>query len=181
MEQKTIGDCTRCDTLILKQKTLDVEKVIEKPGSVKKAKSESSLNSKPPRKTEGWVGALPHEIADNPIPLGKLKNISYQYITPERYPKLGEEVPDAAAGQGTGWGLSLFSSTRLNRTNNVLRTSENIDGSGVWENALGMSLNGPSLVSGGYLTLIPKLDFMMQWANYDNKLIKFTELSVWTC
>ena len=52
---------------ILKQKTLDVEKVIEKPVPVKKPKSESSLNSKPPRKTEGWVGALPHEIADNPI------------------------------------------------------------------------------------------------------------------
>ena len=60
---------------------------------------------------------------------------------------MGEEVPDAPAGRGTAWGLSLFSSTRLNRTNNVLRTSENIDGSGVWENALGMSLNGPSLVS----------------------------------
>ena len=71
----------------------------------------------------------------------------------------------------TAWGLSLFSSTRLNRTNNVLRTSENIDGSGVWENALGMSLNGPSLVWED-TALIPKLDFMMQWANYDNKLVK---------
>ena len=157
---------------VLKQKTLDVEQVIEKPVLVERPRREPSLNPEPIPSAEGWVGALPHEIVDNPIPLGKLKNISYQYITPDRYPKLGEEVPDASPGQGTGWGFSLFSSTRLNRTNNVLRTSENIDGSGVWENALGMSLNGPSLVSGGYLTLIPKLDFMMQWANYDNKLVK---------
>ena len=157
---------------VLKQKTLDLGKVIEQPVPLKKPKIESSLNSKPIRKIEGWVGALPHEIADNPIPLGKLKNISYQYITPDRYPKLGEEVAEDPSGKGSGWGFSSFSSTRINRTNNVLRTSENIDGSGVWENAFGVTLSGPSLSSGEILTLIPKLDFMMQWANYDNKLVK---------
>lgn len=155
---------------VLVQKTMDLDKVIEPPvPSYKEEDASLALESMSER--QGWVGALPHEITENLIPLGKLKK-EFQYITPDRNPKLGEEVPDAPAGQGTGWGLSLFSSTRLNRTNNVLRTSENIDGSGVWENALGMSLNGPSLVSGGYLTLIPKLDFMMQWANYDNKLVK---------
>jgi len=157
---------------VLKQRTMDLDKVIEKPKPVGETTPKSSPSPPPHTIRTGWVGALPHEIADNPIPLGSLKNQLFQYLTPERNPRLGEEVPGTANTQVSGWGLSLLSSTRINRTNNVLRTSENIDGSGVWENALGLSINGPELMSGGYVTLITMLDFMILWANYDNQLVK---------
>lgn len=156
---------------VLIQRTMDLEKVIEPTPPSYQLNKETSSPLEPITAPQDWVGLLPHEIADNLIPLGKLKN-SYPYMTPDRNPKLGEGNSEGPKGQNSDMAFSLFSSTRINRTNNVLRTSENIDGSGVWENAFGMSLSGPSMVSGEYLTLIPKLDFMMQWANYDNKLVK---------
>ena len=158
---------------ILSHETLDVEKFIDEP-------SPEANDSLPvptvPKKTEkkrpvNWVGALPDEIADNPIPLGTLKDFSFKYLTPAQVPKVGEDNA-GISDEATAAAFSFFSSTRFNRTNNVLRTSENIDGSGVWENVLGGSLSGPSLHKGQYLTLIPKLDMMMQWANYDNPLVK---------
>ena len=63
--------------------------------------------------------------------------------------------------------LSLFASTRPYFTTNVLRTKEDEVESAVWENTIGTSLASTPIPTGQYVTLVPKLDFLLQWANYN--------------
>ena len=67
--------------------------------------------------------------------------------------------------------LSVFGGTRAYYTDNVLRTKDAEIESGVWENSIGTSLETIPFELGKYMTLIPRLDFLMQWANYGEKSV----------
>ncbi len=56
---------------------------------------------------------------------------------------------------------------RAYRTSNVLRTKKGTEkGSGVFESNLGLGISTDAKQISPYVTLIPRLDLMMQWANY---------------
>ena len=72
--------------------------------------------------------------------------------------------------------LNTFFSSRPYYTYNVLRIRDGEDEAGVWENLLGASFSTRPLAAGRYLTLIPKLDLMMQVASYEDKEVGGTNL-----
>ncbi|MDA0725927.1 MAG: hypothetical protein O3A82_13330 [Verrucomicrobia bacterium] len=86
--------------------------------------------------------------------------------------------PDGAAGSpstSTGEPLlnaSLSAGTRMYYTNNVLRTKANTMGSGVYEFNAGAGLGIRPTRIGDYITLIPRIDYMTQWAHYGEKTVK---------
>ena len=56
---------------------------------------------------------------------------------------------------------------RAYRTSNVLRTANGTEkGSGVFESNIGVGISTEAKQVSSYITLIPRLDLMMQWANY---------------
>jgi hypothetical protein len=56
---------------------------------------------------------------------------------------------------------------RAYRTSNVLRTAKGTEkGSGVFESNIGVGISTEAKKVSSYVTLIPRLDLMMQWANY---------------
>ena len=56
---------------------------------------------------------------------------------------------------------------RAYRTSNVLRTAKGMEkGSGVFESNIGLGISTEAKQVSSYVTLIPRLDLMMQWANY---------------
>ena len=67
---------------------------------------------------------------------------------------------------GPSTGLTVFAGTRPYHTDNVLRTKSNEVDSGVWENNVGGSFSGKPVEVGSYFTMIPRLDLILQWANY---------------
>lgn len=125
-----------------------------------------------PTASKNWIGATPNQIISNSKPLGSMKNRTYQ--------TLGSPAPVSAPSienpttpvfdpnqQELPVELSLFASTRPYFTTNVLRTKEDEIESAVWENTIGTSLASKPIPTGQYVTLVPKLDFLMQWANYN--------------
>ncbi len=67
--------------------------------------------------------------------------------------------------------FSVFAGSRLYQTNNVLRSPSGEIDSGVWENTLGGSVSGQPLKVGDYVSLIPRLDLIMQWSNYGEETV----------
>ena len=69
--------------------------------------------------------------------------------------------------------LSVFGSVRPYYTQVMyyepVKMRSNLD---VLENTIGMSLASKPLKMGQYITLVPHLDFLMQWANYGEESIK---------
>ncbi|MDG1139607.1 MAG: hypothetical protein P8N49_08845 [Opitutales bacterium] len=62
---------------------------------------------------------------------------------------------------------------RAYRTSNVLRAESGAEqGSRVFESNIGVGISRPAMELSPYVTLIPRLDLMMQWANYG----KYSEL-----
>lgn len=61
--------------------------------------------------------------------------------------------------------LSVSAGLRAYQTSNVLRDSGEMK-SGVLESNIGGAVTRSSLQVGEYITMIPRLDVMMQWANY---------------
>ena len=129
-----------------------------------------------PTASKNWIGATPNQIISNSKPLGSMKNRTYQ--------TLGSPAPVSAPSienpttpvfdpnqQELPVELSLFASTRPYFTTNVLRTKEDEIESAVWENTIGTSLASKPIPTGQYVTLVPKLDFLMQWANYNEESI----------
>ena len=56
---------------------------------------------------------------------------------------------------------------RTYRTSNVLRAAKGMEkGSGVFESNIGLGISTEAKKLSPYVTLIPRLDLMMQWANY---------------
>ena len=68
--------------------------------------------------------------------------------------------------------LSAFTSARTYYTNNVMRQKSDEKKSMVLENALGLSLSTQGVSLGDYITMIPRVDMMMQVATYENKEVK---------
>jgi hypothetical protein len=67
--------------------------------------------------------------------------------------------------------VSVFAGSRPYQTNNVLRSESGEIDSGVWENTLGGSVLGKPFKVGNYVTLIPRLDVIMQWSNYGEETV----------
>ena len=68
--------------------------------------------------------------------------------------------------------VSLFAGSRPYLTNNVLRSPSGEIDSGVWENTLGGSVSsGKPFKVGDYVSLIPRLDLIMQWSNYGEETV----------
>jgi len=67
--------------------------------------------------------------------------------------------------------VSVFAGSRPYQTNNVLRTESGEMDSGVWENTLGGSITGQPFKVGNYVSLVPRLDLIMQWSNYGEETV----------
>ncbi|MBT3637332.1 MAG: hypothetical protein HN531_10360 [Opitutae bacterium] len=67
--------------------------------------------------------------------------------------------------------VSVFAGSRPYQTNNVLRSKSGEMDSGVWENTLGGSITGQPFKVGNYVSLIPRLDLIMQWSNYGEETV----------
>lgn len=67
--------------------------------------------------------------------------------------------------------LSVSSGVRLYQTGNVIRTKEDEMSSGVYEFNLAAGLGTKPFEMGEYVTFIPRIDLMTQWAKYGSKTV----------
>ena len=124
-----------------------------------------------------WIGDTPDQILPSSKPLGSMKNRSYRKAeqTDTDPSILPVEQASPTPSEDTvplQVDFSVFGSVRPYYTSNVLRTREDEVESGVLENTIGMSLASKPIKMGQYVTLVPHLDFLMQWANYGEESIK---------
>ncbi|MDA8824155.1 hypothetical protein N9N41_06620 [Opitutales bacterium] len=123
-----------------------------------------------------WVGPTPLQLVPHSIPLGSLKNLFDQTLNghgsfyEEPDDRLNNSTQDPNK-QALPVELGLFGSSRFYSTTNVLRTKEDEMKSEVWENTIGASLASKPIPAGKYITLVPKIDFIMQWANYNEESV----------
>ena len=77
-------------------------------------------------------------------------------------------LPVRKSGRGDSSVLDISGSAGLRayQTSNVLRVSSGEVESGVLETNVGAAVTRSSVELGEYVTMIPRLDLMMQWANY---------------
>lgn len=90
-------------------------------------------------------------------------------------PRLSPDGTLSSPSSATGEPLlnaSLSAGTRMYYTSNVLRTKANTMGSGVYEFNVGAGLGIRPTKMGDYITFIPKIDYMTQWAHYGEKKVK---------
>ena len=81
------------------------------------------------------------------------------------------QISDGNPGEKNNIELSTSAGLRIYRTSNVLRVKTDADASGVVETNLGVGVSHSGLGLGRYITMIPRLDLMVQWANFsDNKV-----------
>jgi len=125
----------------------------------------------PSRKIKGWVGSLPSEILPGGIPLGSLQTRRFEFLDPGV--SQDTSVP-SSSGEDKEFPLQfgLMAGLRPYYTSNVLRLNDNETGSGVLETSAGFSISSKPQKVGRYLSLVPRLDFMMQWANYQDNSVK---------
>ena len=84
-------------------------------------------------------------------------------------------VPTVPGQTPSGAGFlkaSVSSGIRLYHTSNVLRTKSKENGSGVYEFNAGAGLGTRPLRLGEYVTLIPRIDYITQWAKYGEKSVQ---------
>ena len=121
------------------------------------------------RPIEGWVGPLPQELAPGVIALGSMANRRF-VREPFDY---DQEVPGTDEAEDESLlKLSAFTSARTYFTNNALRQKSDEKKSMALENALGVSMATKGISMGNYVTMVPKIDLMMQVATYENDEIK---------
>lgn len=113
----------------------------------------------------GWVGPLPEELAPGVIALGSLS------APRSLHGKGGHADEQESEEEGFG-NVSVFTSGRTYFTNNVLRQKSDKKKSMVLENALGVSLGTQGIGLGDYVTMVPRIDMMMQVATYENEEVK---------
>ena len=131
------------------------------PGTEKDRTSETSKKS-------NWVGLSPYQLSPRSVPLGSLVyKHGMNHEMRQKMPINEDTNPDSVRP----FNLSIFGGSRAYFTDNVMRTKEAELDSVVWENSLGTSLETKPFEPGKYLTLIPRLDFLMQWANYGEKTV----------
>ena len=81
------------------------------------------------------------------------------------------QISNGNPGEKNNIELSTSAGLRIYRTSNVLRVKTDADASGVVETNLGVGVSHSGLGLGQYITMIPRLDLMVKWANYsDNKV-----------
>ena len=81
------------------------------------------------------------------------------------------QISNGNPGEKNNIELSSSAGLRIYRTSNVLRVKTDADASGVVETNLGVGVSHSGLGLGRYITMIPRLDLMVKWANYsDNKV-----------
>ena len=124
-------------------------------------------------KIKGWVGQLPSEILPGSIPLGSLQARRFELVDPT-YGKSGAYSSRSGhdKGQEIPFELGLMAGVRPYYTSNVLRINDNETGSGVLETSAGFSVTTKPQKLGKYLSLVPRLDFLMQWANYEDRAVR---------
>ena len=131
--------------------------------------SQSSKQRPRRRPIEGWVGPLPQELAPGVIALGSMAN---RRFVREPY-DYDQEVPGTDETEDESLlKLSAFTSARTYFTNNALRQKSDEKKSMALENALGVSMATKGISMGNYVTMVPKIDLMMQVATYENDEIK---------
>jgi hypothetical protein len=94
-------------------------------------------------------------------------NVPPSRLSPDGAPSL----PSSSTGEPL-LNASLSAGTRMYYTSNVLRTKSNPMGSGVYEFNAGAGLGIRPTRIGDYITLIPRIDYMTQWAHYGEKRVK---------
>ncbi len=124
----------------------------------------------------GWVGPLPIELAPQAISLGSLAN-RRMVARPKKAKDTKEDSgstdqAEPISGTQAPLSMSIFASTRVYYTQNVLRLDGKKDTAGVWENMTGASLSTKAFEVGPYITMVPKLDLMMQVATYEDKDVR---------
>jgi len=107
-----------------------------------------------------WVGPKPESLAPGVIALGSLNNT--KLLPPSQNAKMMSE----SSNYGTNY--AVFSSVRPYYTNNVLRVHQDEEGSGVWENMLGGTITFQKFELGSYISMVPKLDFILLSTAYEN-------------
>ena len=124
------------------------------------------------------------EIVEVGVPLSKKRTVaaspSSQVIdkstnSPVVIPPTSPSVPEVAPETNPKDSFSVTPQLGLRayRTSNVLRAgSGSEEGSRVIESNIGVGISRPAVELSPYVTLIPRLDLMMQWANYG----KYSEL-----
>jgi hypothetical protein len=128
------------------------------------------------------------EIVEVGIPLSKkravipsstsreLKNEGGNSVTPPQESSIvSSPAPDVTPVGNSKDSLSVTPQLglRFYRTSNVLRAESGSEqGSRVFESNIGIGISRPAMELSPYVTLIPRLDLMMQWANYG----KYSEL-----
>jgi len=115
--------------------------------------------SEPKILVDGWVGPFLNEIAPGAISLGSLSN---RKSMPKR-PRIKGPIEKAIIATD----FSVFASTRPYFTNNVLRVKQDKEGAGVWENTVGGGIAFPELKLGSYVSMIPRLDFILLSTAYE--------------
>ena len=115
-----------------------------------------------------WVGLSPHQLSPRSIPLGSMAfkhGLNYEMQQKTHSLEKPADLPPIP------FNLSIFGGSRAYYTDNVMRTKEGTLESGVWENSAGTSLETVPFELGQYITLIPRLDLLMQWANYGEESV----------
>ncbi len=121
---------------------------------------------------KGW-GSKKRRWGDRFSPLGSLRGnpialpgdrLSDRWVGPP------QEKGDSEAGSSAVQ-FSVFAGTRPYHTSNVLRTKADEVKSGVWENSMGASMTTEPVKVGSYFSMIPRLDLIMQWSNYEEETV----------
>ena len=94
-------------------------------------------------------------------------NVSPPRVSPDAAP----DSPSSSTGEPL-FNASLSAGTRMYNTSNVLRTKADAIGSGVYEFNLGAGLGLRPTKIGDYVTFIPRIDYLTQWAHYGEKTVK---------
>jgi hypothetical protein len=119
-------------------------------------------------KKSNWIGLSPYQLSPRSVPLGSLVYKHGMNHEMRQKMPISEDSPTESIQL---LNLSVFGGSRAYFTDNVMRTKEAELDSVVWENSVGTSVETRPFELGKYLTLIPRLDFLMQWANYGEKTV----------
>ncbi len=157
-----------------KRQSLPRNPVISRVESTQSAPPEPQTRETPPiRKIEGWVGSLPSEVLPGSIPLGTLRLRRYTVVqSPQPASEAGSFSTPSVPKADFPLEVGLMAGIRPYFTSNVLRQNDDEISSGVLETSVGFSVSSQPQELGRYLSLVPRLDFLMQWANYGDSSVR---------
>lgn len=122
-----------------------------------------ALKSFPDKSSLNWVGPKPDALAPGIIPLGSLATTFIREIYSEE-----KESSDTVALEDSSLLLSYFSNIRPVYNSNVLQLEDDAVGTALLETSFGVSSMLP-VEFGSYVTMIPKVDFLVQNGLYIEK------------